>query len=278
MVTMMTVLLTGFLTCLAIIVAIGPQSAWLLRQGLRRDRVVLAVACCLVGDALLITAGTAGVGVVLDYAPWLLETVRWVGVAYLTWFAYRSFRSAFAIRAAQKHDDDGGRTGTGTGHGKPDPAQASDSGTTSNSGKTPNAGKTHDSATMVHVAMTSEIPVISAAEAQHPTAATKQKIEVTQVSKISAVAGTALTLSVINPHAWVDSLVVLGTMANSFGDQRWFFAVGAFVACIVWHAVVAGGGSALAGWLNRPRTWQVIDFSVGITILIVAAVLALSGF
>lgn len=58
---MTTVLLTGFLTCLAIIVAIGPQSAWLLRQGLRRDRVVLAVACCLAGDALLIALGTAGV-------------------------------------------------------------------------------------------------------------------------------------------------------------------------------------------------------------------------
>lgn len=239
---MLTVLLTGFLTCLAIIVAIGPQSAWLLRQGLRRDRIVLAVACCLVGDALLIVAGTAGVGVVLDYAPWLMDVVRWLGVAYLTWFAYRSFRSAWLTRTTPKHDD---------------------------AGSEPN--KT------VQVMMTSEIPVVSAGSA-HPSAPTKQKVEVSHVSKIGTVAGTALTLSVVNPHAWVDSLVVLGTMANSFGDQRWFFAVGAFVACIVWHAVVAGGGSALAGWLNRPRTWQIIDIGVGLTMLLVAAVLAFNGF
>ena len=54
---MLTVLLTGFFACLAIIVAIGPQSAYLLRQGLRRDRVVLADGGCLVGDALLLSAG-----------------------------------------------------------------------------------------------------------------------------------------------------------------------------------------------------------------------------
>lgn len=244
----MTVLLTGFLTCLAIIVAIGPQSAWLLRQGLRRDRVVLAVLCCLAGDALLIALGTAGVGAVLDYAPWLLETLRWMGVAYLSWFAYRSFRSAFAQRTTHKHDDDA------------DPA-----------------GSEHPAST-VHVAMTSEIPVVPPAGGSGAVTSTGQKVQVTHVSKISTVAGTALTLSIVNPHAWVDSLVVLGTMANSFTDQRWFFAAGAFVACIVWHAVLAGGGSALAGWLDRPRTWQVIDVSVGVIVLLVAAVLAFSGF
>ncbi|WP_237090259.1 LysE/ArgO family amino acid transporter, partial [Nesterenkonia sp. PF2B19] len=77
----MTVLLTGFLTCLALIVAIGPQSAWLLRQGLLRDRVGLAVLCCVVGDLLLIGLGTAGVGAVLEHAPWLLQVLRWAGVA-----------------------------------------------------------------------------------------------------------------------------------------------------------------------------------------------------
>lgn len=253
----MTVLLTGFLTCLAIIVAIGPQSAWLLRQGLRRDRVVLAVLCCLAGDALLLALGTAGVGAVLDYAPWLLETLRWVGVAYLSWFAYRSFRSAFAARTTNQHDDDADPAGGG-------PASTAPINTVP--------------ASTVHVAMTSEIPVVSPAGDAGPATSTRQKVQVTHVSKISTVAGTALTLSIINPHAWVDSLVVLGTMANSFTDQRWFFAAGAFVACIVWHTVLAGGGSALAGWLDRPRTWQVIDVGVGVIVLLVAAVLAFSGF
>lgn len=236
---MLTVLLTGFFACLAIIVAIGPQSAYLLRQGLRRDRVMLAVLCCLVGDALLLTAGTAGVAVVLEHAPWLLDVLRWAGVAYLTWFAYRSFRSAFAAGKSQKTDDDAGT---------------------------------------VHVLMTSQIPTVDPAGGAAQSTATRQKVHVTGVSKVSTVASTALALSIVNPHAWVDSLVVLGTMANSFADQRWFFAAGAFLACIVWHTALAGGGSALAAWLNRPRTWQLIDLSMGAIMLLVAALLAVSGF
>ena len=249
---MLTVLLTGFFACLAIIVAIGPQSAYLLRQGLRRDRVMLAVACCLVGDALLLTAGTAGVGVVLEHAPWLLEVLRWVGVAYLTWFAYRSFRSSLAVRKSLKADHDGERSAEGTG--------------------------STDPASTVHVLMTSEIPTVPPAGAAGHGTSTRQKVEVTRVSKVSTVAGTALALSIVNPHAWVDSLVVLGTMANTFADQRWFFAAGAFVACIVWHVALAGGGSALASLLNRPRTWQHIDFSMGAIMLVVAGLLAASGF
>lgn len=236
---MLTVLLTGFFACLAIIVAIGPQSAYLLRQGLRRDRVMLAVLCCLVGDALLLTAGTAGVAVVLEHAPWLLDVLRWAGVAYLTWFAYRSFRSAFAAGKSQKTDDAAGT---------------------------------------VHVLMTSQIPTVDPAGGAAQSTATRQKVHVTGVSKVSTVASTALALSIVNPHAWVDSLVVLGTMANSFADQRWFFAAGAFLACIVWHTALAGGGSALAAWLNRPRTWQLIDLSMGAIMLLVAALLAVSGF
>ncbi|MGO1523001.1 MAG: LysE/ArgO family amino acid transporter [Nesterenkonia sp.] len=266
---MLTVLLTGFFACLAIIVAIGPQSAYLLRQGLRRDRVMLAVLCCLVGDALLLSAGTAGVGVVLEHAPWLLDILRWAGVAYLTGFAYRSFRSAHAARQSLRADDDARPAEESGRHASPEPSRSA------------------DPASTVHILMTSEIPTVDAAvdPAVDPagrgagqSTATQQKAHVTPVSKVSTVAGTALALSIVNPHAWVDSLVVLGTMANTFADQRWLFAAGAFVACIVWHTALAGGGSALAAWLNRPRTWQYIDLSMGAVMLIVAALLAVSGF
>lgn len=257
---MLTVLLTGFFACLAIIVAIGPQSAYLLRQGLRRDRVMLAVLCCLVGDALLLAAGTAGVGVVLEHAPWLLELLRWVGVAYLSWFAYRSFHSALTARRALNPQDAAGGAAAPRSPVAPEDAAST------------------DPANTLHVLMTSEIPTVApSGQAEHSTS-TKQKVEVTRVSKVRTVASTALALSILNPHAWVDSLVVLGTMANTFADQRWFFAAGAFAACMVWHLTLAGGGSALATWLNRPRTWVHIDFSMGTIMLLVAALLAASGF
>lgn len=239
---MLTVLLTGLLTTMALIVAIGPQSAWLLRQGLRRDRVLLAALCCLIGDILLIAAGTAGVGVVIDYAPWLLDVIRWAGVAYLTWFAYKSFRSAFKPAASQRISEP----------------------------------KTNET---LHVAMTSELPVVSPDDQQGgPSAKTKQKVEVTHVSTITTVAATGLMLSILNPHAWVDSLVVLGTMANAFGADRWWFALGAVLASVIWLSLLACGSALLAKALNRPRTWQIIDMAVGATMLVVAGVLALTGF
>lgn len=239
---MLTVLLTGLLTTLALIVAIGPQSAWLLRQGLQRDRVVLAAFCCLIGDIVLILAGTAGVGALLDYAPWLLDVIRWAGVAYLTWFAYRSFRSAFRPR--------------------PDVGLLEE----------PAAGET------VHVAMTSSLPTVPP-EGQSGTATTtRQQVSVTKVSTFTTVAATGLTLSIVNPHAWVDSLVVLGTMANSFGPDKWWFALGAILASVIWLNVLAGGSAMLARLLNKPRTWQVIDVVVGITMLVVAGLLVFNGF
>ncbi|MCH8570894.1 LysE/ArgO family amino acid transporter [Nesterenkonia sp. AY15] len=231
----MTIFLTGLLTCLALIVAIGPQSAWLLRQGLRRDRVLLAVACCVFGDILLIALGTAGVGAVLDHAPWLMEVLRWLGVSYLTWFAFRSFRSARRAGQALKPGV----------HVELSSQDADDDGAPGSSG----AGGT----------------------------AVKQAQQV-QVTRISSIAATGLSVSILNPHAWVDTMVVLGTMANTFGDQRWLFAAGAVIASIVWFSSLALGGAVLSKWLNRPRTWQVLDIFVGAIMVVVAGLLAFSGF
>ncbi|WP_147103829.1 LysE/ArgO family amino acid transporter [Nesterenkonia populi] len=238
----MTILLTGFLTTMALIVAIGPQSAWLLRQGLRRDRVPLAVAACLVGDIVLIVLGVVGVGVALEAAPWLLEVLRWVGVAYIAWFAVKSFRSAWQARRGAKD-------------------QRSDA---------------------VDEALTSEMPAVSAQKHGYDAGpsggtATLQRTAAPATSRASAVAAAGLALSLLNPHALVDTLVVLGTMANSFGDGRWLFAAGAMLASVLWHTVLGAGSSALAGVLNRPRTWVVIDVVVGLTMLTVATMLALNG-
>ena len=85
-------------------------------------------------------------------------------------------------------------------------------------------------------------------------------------------------LSILNPHAWVDSLVVLGTMANAFGADKWWFALGAVLASVVWLSLLACGSAVLAKVLDRPRTWQIIDAVVGVIMLVVAGVLALTGF
>lgn len=86
--------LTGMLTGWSLIVAIGAQNAFVIRQGLTRKYVLPVVTICAIADAALIAAGVAGLGAVIKGLPWMLEFIRWFGVAYLLWFAYKSVRSA----------------------------------------------------------------------------------------------------------------------------------------------------------------------------------------
>jgi L-lysine exporter family protein LysE/ArgO len=95
--------LTGLLTGLSLIVAIGAQNAFVLRQGLAREHVGVVVAICAVADLALITAGVAGIGTIVEEAPAAVDVVRWLGVAFLTWYGVTSLlraRSSEALRPA----------------------------------------------------------------------------------------------------------------------------------------------------------------------------------
>jgi L-lysine exporter family protein LysE/ArgO len=86
---------SGLASGLALIIAIGAQNAFVIRQGLQRQHVLTVVLFCAISDALLIAAGTAGLGKLISTAPQLLEIVRWFGVTYLAFFGLKSLRSAF---------------------------------------------------------------------------------------------------------------------------------------------------------------------------------------
>ena len=86
---------SGIASGLALIIAIGAQNAFVIRQGLQRQHVLIVVLLCAISDALLIAAGTAGLGRVIESAPQALEIVRWFGVSYLAFFGLKSVRSAF---------------------------------------------------------------------------------------------------------------------------------------------------------------------------------------
>jgi L-lysine exporter family protein LysE/ArgO len=107
--------LAGLFTGLSLIVAIGAQNAYLLRQGLRRGHVGPVVAVCMLSDFALITAGVSGIGAVVQHAGWMLLAVRWLGAAFLTWYglssAWRARRPATGLgaghAAASPGDPDG---------------------------------------------------------------------------------------------------------------------------------------------------------------------------
>ena len=193
--------LTGLLTGLSLIVAIGAQNAYVLRQGLRREHVGEVVAICAVSDLLLIAAGTLGIGTLVRYVPWLLVALTWGGVAYLLWFALRSFRSARHPAALSSGDGAGRRS----------------------------------------------------------------------------VVATALALTYLNPHVYLDTVVMLGTLATQQDAGRWVFAAGAGTGSVAWFTALGFGARALSKPLGRPRTWQVVDVLVGITMLVVAVRLALEA-
>lgn len=103
----MTALLPGLLAGLGLIVAIGAQNAFVLRVGLARTHVAAVVLVCAASDALLIFAGTAGVGEIVERAPGLLELLRWGGVAYLCYFGLKSLRNAWRPQALEAGESAG---------------------------------------------------------------------------------------------------------------------------------------------------------------------------
>lgn len=96
---------SGLVAGLSLIIAIGAQNAFIIRQALTRQHVFLIVMFAAVADALLIAAGTAGLGAIIQAAPVALEFIRWFGVAYLLWFAFNSVRNAFKGESLQANGE-----------------------------------------------------------------------------------------------------------------------------------------------------------------------------
>jgi len=198
----------GFMTGGSLIVAIGAQNAYVLRQGVTRSHTAAVVAVCSVSDAVLIAAGVAGIGTVVAHASWLIDVVTWFGVAFLLWYAAGSLR-----RALQP------------------------------------------------VALTAG-PGTTAAEPR------------------GRVVGRAAALTWLNPHVYLDTVLLIGSIAATHDaggtvDGRWIFAAGAAAASIVWFASLGFGARTLAPLLARPRAWQLLDLLVAATMILVAAKLAL---
>ena len=193
-------LLPGLLTGFGLIVAIGAQNAWVLRQGLARDHDAVIVTICALADLLLVVIGTAGLGALIGDHPAILTGMKWLGAAYLAWFGIRSLWSARHAGAL------GG-------------------------GQSPSRSR-------------------------------------------GSVITTTLALTFLNPHVYLDTLVMLGTVTNSFGDLRWVAAAGAMGASAAWFSLVGLGARALSSTLDRPTTWRVIDGAVAAVMVAIAVRLA----
>ena len=231
------VALSGLLFQLTVIVGIGPQNIVLLKQGVRRWGVGLVVSVFIIGDIVLLTLGTAGVAVVVEKMPLLLEILRWGGVAYLLWFATTCLRD---VRNPTPIDTSTERPSveTVTVH-------------------SPDAGS--DSA----VATLTRIP---------------QRTRVTTRMSALAALPTALAVTFLNPAAWVDGMIVFGTMSNQYGSGgKWVFTVGALVGSVLFFVGVGYAARLLARPLSKVSVWRWINLGIGVLMLAMAARLAMMG-
>jgi L-lysine exporter family protein LysE/ArgO len=85
----------GFRLSLGLILAIGAQNAFVLRQGIRREHVFAVCLFCALSDAVLIVTGVSGFAAVTGAAPWIGPLLLWGGIAFLVWYGARSFLSAW---------------------------------------------------------------------------------------------------------------------------------------------------------------------------------------
>ena len=90
---------------------------------------------------------------------------------------------------------------------------------------------------------------------------------------------TAFALTWLNPHVYLDTVLLLGSIANAQGDgdARWWFAAGAGTASLVWFTTLGYGARLAHRALSTPRAWRVLDVVIGLTMLAIAAGLAFGG-
>jgi L-lysine exporter family protein LysE/ArgO len=193
----------GFASGLALIIAIGAQNAFVLRQGLRRQNIFAVVLFCAVADAILIGAGILGLGAVIESVPWLLVVLRFGGAAYLVWFGISSIRRAIS-------------------------------------------------------------PSVLDASGQAK-------------SNLAKAIGTAAALTFLNPHVYIDTVILLGSIGNQFVNDRWWFWLGASIGSFVWFFGLGYFARLLAPFTSSLKFWRILDSLIAVVMFFIAGYL-LFGF
>lgn len=199
----MDVFLVGFGVSLSLILAIGAQNAFVLKQGLQRQHVALVVTICAVTDALLIGVGVASIGWMTSEAAWISQVLLYGGAAFLIFYGAKSFRSAW----------------TGSG-------------------------------------------------------ALKASGEIVQSWQAAAL--TCIAVTWLNPHMYLDTVVLVGSVSAQYPEAKGVFWLGAAVASASFFASLGFGARWLAPVFATRRAWVVLDIVVGCVMWAIAAKLLLS--
>jgi L-lysine exporter family protein LysE/ArgO len=200
---MSTAFLSGLGTGLGLIIAIGTQNAYVLKQGILRNHPFVIALICSVIDALLISAGVSGLGVLITSSPILLNIAHYGGAAFLIYYGIKSFLAVFKTESL---DIDLKEKSTG----------------------------------LKHTAM------------------------------------TVIALSLLNPHLYIDTCVLIGTIGAQFPEiERSYFTIGAISASFIWFFSLSYGAALLVPLFKKPVAWKILDFIIAIVMWSIAASLIL---
>ncbi|MFD5494408.1 LysE/ArgO family amino acid transporter [Streptomyces sp. NPDC001812] len=197
----LTTAATGFGTGLSLIVAIGAQNAFVLRQGVRREAVLAVVGICAVSDAALIALGVGGVGALVVAWPGALTAVGWIGGLFLL---------GYGLLAARRVIRPGG-------------------------------------------------------------AGLRAEGEAVRSRRRAVL--TCLAMTWLNPHVYLDTVFLLGSVAADHGPLRWTFGLGAVLASLCWFTALGFGARLLSRFLARPTAWRILDGLVATTMIVLGGTL-----
>ncbi|MFN5996463.1 MAG: LysE/ArgO family amino acid transporter [Paracoccaceae bacterium] len=194
----------GYLVAVSLILAIGAQNAFVLRQGLRREHVAAVVAVCALSDALLIAAGVAGFGSLSAAVPWFGEAMRWLGVAFLLVYGALRFRAAMRGGEALQPSENGS-------------------------------------------------------------------------APLGKVLATCLVLTWANPHVYLDTVVLIGSISSHYAPYQLAFGIAAMFGSLSFFTALGFGARLLAPIFAKSSAWVWLEIGVGITMWAIALGLILGG-
>lgn len=194
--------ISGFILGFSLILAIGAQNAFVLRQGLRREHVFAVCIAAALSDAILIAVGIYSFETVSRLLPWVTPAFLYGGAAFLLWYGWQNFRSA--LRGGEALE-------------------------------------------------TSQI----------------------QANSLKKTLLTSLALTWLNPHVYLDTVVLIGSISTKY-DDRIAFAAGAVASSFAFFFMLGYGARLLAPLFAKPASWRVLDMIVALTMWLIALTLLLN--
>ena len=182
--------LHGFVMGLSLIVPIGAQNAFVLKQGLKQQHVFAICLCCALSDAILISSGVLGFSELVTLHPHWLNIARYLGATFLLLYAAQHFYQVWKG---------------------------------------------------------------------------EQRLEISsnEVPSLGKVLFICLGLTWLNPHVYLDTVVLLGSISTQYLDTQLYFALGAISASFLFFFSLGYAARYLQPIFQRPKAWKILDIVIG---------------